>query len=331
MAPESPGIVPSSIGPVLLVSIGLILAACGQPDVSVDRPNVLFIAMDDMRPLLGCYGDQTIRTPHIDGLAARGATFTRAYCQVPQCSPSRVSIMTGLRPETTEHYSNRHPFHREDYPDLITVSQHFKNHGYHSQSYGKIYHDGADDPASWSVPSSPGRDREMWEVADEEAIAQLPFAQRASVPTIIPPRLDCPAIQAPDVPDEALYAGRMTGQAIKTIAQLRDRPFFLAIGYRRPHLPLVAPKKYSDWYPTDEMALPEHRQPPRDVPLWSIYNSVTYWSAKQIWGIEFPKYPSSLEGYCQVNRNSLFSGSKSILAIVENQRLSWHVNQWNLQ
>ncbi len=295
MAPESPGIVPSSIGPVLLVSIGLILAACGQPDVSVDRPNVLFIAMDDMRPLLGCYGDQTIRTPHIDGLAARGATFTRAYCQVPQCSPSRVSIMTGLRPETTEHYSNRHPFHREDYPDLITVSQHFKNHGYHSQSYGKIYHDGADDPASWSVPSSPGRDREMWEVADEEAIAQLPFAQRASVPTIIPPRLDCPAIQAPDVPDEALYAGRMTGQAIKTIAQLRDRPFFLAIGYRRPHLPLVAPKKYSDWYPTDEMALPEHRQPPRDVPLWSIYNSVTYWSAKQIWGIEFPKYPSSLE------------------------------------
>ena len=293
MVSRSPSIQP--MGRILLASACLILAACGQPDVPLQRPNVLFIAMDDMRPLLGCYGDDAIRTPHIDGLAARGATFTRAYCQAPQCSPSRVSIMTGLRPQTTKHYSNRHPFQREEYRDIATVSQHFKNHGYHSQSYGKIYHDGADDPASWSVPSSPGRDREMWEVADQEAIAKVPFSERASVPTIIRPRLDCPAIQAPDVPDEALYAGRMTGQAIETIAQLRDRPFFLAVGYRRPHLPLVAPKKYFDWYPTDQVTLPKQRQPPRDVPLWSIYNSVTYWSAERIWGIEFPKYPSSLE------------------------------------
>lgn len=278
-----------------LLSLGLILAACADPERSLDRPNVLFIATDDLRPLLGCYGEKTVRTPHIDELAARGATFLRAYCQAPQCSPSRVSIMTGLRPETTGHYSNRHGFRHQDHPDLITVSEHFKNNGYHSQSYGKIYHDGADDPTSWSVPSSPGREREMWEVVDEEAVAQLPFAERASVPTVIRPRLDCPAIQAPDVPDETLYAGRMTGEAIETIRRLKDRPFFLAVGYRRPHLPLVAPKKYFDWYPTDQIQLPRHRQPPSGVPTWSIYNSVTYWSAKRIWGIEFPKYPASVE------------------------------------
>ena len=139
----------------------------------------------------------------------------------------------------------------------------------------------------------------MWETVDEAAIAKVEFAQRAQVPTVIPPRNDCPAIQAPDVPDDTLYGGRMTGQAIAAMAAVKDQPFFLAVGYYRPHLPLVAPKKYFDKYPLDRIRLPEHRQPPAGAPLWSIYNSVTYWHprAREVWRIDldFPKYPSTRE------------------------------------
>ena len=181
-----------------------------------DPPNVLFIAVDDLRPMLGCYGEEAVRTPHIDQVAQRGTVFRRAYCQTPQCSPSRVSLMTGLRPDTTGHYSNRDGFDHQKFKNFPTLPEHFKNHGYHTQSYGKIYDDGADIPSSWSVPSSPGREREMWETVDEEAIQKVSFEKRIQVPTVISPRSNCVAIQAPDVPDETLYAGRMTTQAIKT-------------------------------------------------------------------------------------------------------------------
>ena len=264
-----------------------------------DQPNILFIAADDLRPLLGCYGEQTVQTPSIDRLADRGTTFRRAYCQSPQCSPSRVSLMFGLRPDTTGHYSNRHKFNREQFRENPSLPEYFKNHGYHTQSFGKIYHNETDYPESWSVPSSPGRKGEMWETVDELAIAKVEFAQRARVPTIITPRNDCPAIQAPDVPDNTLYAGRMTGQAIEAMAAVKDQPFFLAVGYYRPHLPLVAPKNYFEKYPLDRIRLPEHRQPPAGAPLWSIYNSLTYWHprAREVWRIDlnFPKYPSSRE------------------------------------
>ncbi len=284
---------------VFLAATAVFLVACPLAGKGNNRPNVLFIAVDDLRPLLGCYGAQAVRTPSIDRLAARGTTFRRAYCQAPQCSPSRVSLMFGLRPDTTGHYSNRHPFKRERHRGSPSLPQHFKNHGYHTRAYGKIYHDGADHPEGWSVASSPGREREMWETVDEAAIARVEFTQRARVPTVISPRNDCPAIQAPDVPDDTLYAGRMTGQAIAAMAAAKDRPFFLAVGYRRPHLPLVAPRKYFNKYPLDRIRLPEHRQPPAGAPLWSIYNSVTYWHprAREVWRIDldFPKYPSSLE------------------------------------
>ena len=293
------GVFPRRVVLVLLAAAQPVLAASSPAAPAKDRPNVLFIAADDSRPLLGCYGEQAVQTRSIDRLAARGTTFRRAYCQAPQCSPSRVSLMFGLRPDTTGHYSNRHDFDRERFRESLSLPEHFKNHGYHTQSFGKIYHDGADHPEGWSVPSSPGREREMWETVDEAAIARVEFAQRVRVPTVISPRIDCPAIQAPDVPDDTLYAGRMTGQAIAAMAAAKDRPFFLAVGYRRPHLPLVAPRKYFDKYPLDRIRLPEHRQPPAGAPLWSIYNSVTYWHprAREVWRIDldFPKYPSSRE------------------------------------
>ena len=276
----------------------VIVALWGALPTRAQRPNVLFIAVDDLRPMLGCYGDRNIRTPHIDRLAARGTIFGRAYCQAPQCAPSRTSLLTGLRPGTSGVYSSRHPFDRKRHPGMVTLPEQFKKHGYHTQSFGKIFHDASDFPASWSVPSSPGRPREMWETVDEETTAGVPYAERAGIATRIRPRKDCVAIQAPDVPDETLYAGRMTSQAIQAIGQMKDRPFFLSVGYRRPHLPLVAPRQYFDLYPTSTIVLPVHRQAPARAPLWSIYNTVTYWHphAREVWGkdVDIPKYPESL-------------------------------------
>jgi iduronate 2-sulfatase len=244
------------------------------------RPNVLFICTDDLRPMLGCYGDPLALTPNIDRLAARGTLFNRAYCQASQCGPSRVSFMTGLRPETTRTFSLSDHFNwdRTKNPGLLTLPQHFKNHGYHAQSLGKLYHDERGDPHSWSVPASPGREREMWEIVDEKAVAQVPFEKRNTIPTLIAPREDCPAWQSPEVPDDTLYAGRMTTQAIDTLAEIKDHPFFLAVGYRRPHLPFVAPHKYYDLYPHDETLLPPdaHRSPPENAPVVAYYNTSSY-------------------------------------------------------
>ena len=116
------------------------------------RLNVLFIAVDDLRPQLGCYGDTTVKSPNIDRLAARGTVFTRAYCQQALCSPSRISLLSGRYPATTRILSIG-PALRETMPDIVTLPQHFKNNGYFTRSLGKIYHVGIDDPASWSVPS----------------------------------------------------------------------------------------------------------------------------------------------------------------------------------
>ena len=282
-----------------ILLIGVLVFGNLNYATGTEQPNVLFISIDDLRPLLGCYGNTAIHTPHIDQLAERSAVFLRAYCQAPQCAPSRTSLLSGLRPETTGVFSARNPFDRQKYPEMLTLPECFEKQGYHTQCFGKISHDEWGDLGSWSVPSSPGRKREMWETVDTQAVANVRFEDRAKVPTEIRPRNDCVAIQAADVPDDTLYAGRMTLQAIDTLKKLKDHPFFLAVGYRRPHLPLVAPKQYFDMYPTDKITLPEQRQAPLNAPNWSIYNTVTYWhrNARKVWNIDvdIPKYPESLE------------------------------------
>jgi iduronate 2-sulfatase len=256
--------------------------AAKPPPGQASRLNILFICTDDLRPMLGCYGDPIALTPNIDRLATRATLFNRAYCQASQCGPSRVSFLTGLRPETTRTFSlgDHFDWDRSKHPNLVTLPQHFKNHGYHALALGKIHHDGREDALSWSLPPSPGREREMWELVDEQAVAQLPFKKRNTVPTLIAPREDCPAWQAPEVPDDTLYAGRMTTEAIATLSELKEKnqPFFLGVGYRRPHLPFVAPKKYFDLYPKSAALLPpsEHRTPPENAPVVAYYNTSSY-------------------------------------------------------
>ncbi len=204
--------------------------------------NVLFIVVDDLRPLLGCYGHSEIHTPNIDALAERGTLFNRAYCQNPLCHPSRTSILTGLRPETTNVLSNAANF-REKLPDAVTLPQHFKASGYHTQSVGKIGHNVAahDNDYSWSVP------------------AWLP-------PWIPFNPLFIPAWRSVDLEDNDLSDGRTAEHAAAVLTELQHTRFFLAVGFEKPHLPFYAPKKYYDLYAQEDFALPVTSALPTDAP-----------------------------------------------------------------
>lgn len=228
-----------------------------DPREAAKRMNMLFIAVDDLRPALGCYGDQTAVTPHIDSLAARGIVLNRAYCQLAVCSPSRLSLMTGRRPDSIRVWDLGTHF-RTAAPDVVTLPQHFKNHGYHTQSIGKVYHgNGAPskDPPSWSV--RPAYDK----IGSAEARYALPKNRLGR-------GLKRSATESADVDDGVYLDGMVCDAAESAINELSatDTPFFLAVGFRKPHLPFCAPKRYWDFYQRDEIRLPENPDHPQDSP-----------------------------------------------------------------
>ncbi|MBI1355213.1 MAG: sulfatase-like hydrolase/transferase [Acidobacteria bacterium] len=246
-------------------------AACGRsaPDPK-QRPNVLFVAVDDLRPDLGCYGHPVVKTPHIDRLASQGLLFRRAYCQQAVCCPSRTSVITGLRPDSTGVHNNA-VFYRAVAPDVVTLPQHFMAHGYFAQSLGKIIHGKMDDPASWSVPAWPeGGVHAGMQYIDLEGLEAL----RAAHPDTPLEELEIPVStwkkksswQAPDVPDSALQDGETADRAIAALEGFGDRPFFLAVGFQKPHLPFTAPKRYWDLYSPDEVTAAANPQRPEGAP-----------------------------------------------------------------
>jgi len=224
------------------------------------RMNVLFIAADDLRFELGCYGNTDVITPNIDALAKRGLLFDRAYCQQAVCNPSRASVLTGRRPDTTRVWDNKTHF-RKALPDVVTLPQHFKQCGYYTQNIGKIFHNtgGMDDPVSWSVPAQhhAGAHWKDWVLPDNQKE---------------PPVRKMEATQCVDVPDNAYWDGQIADEAIKTLRQIKGRSFFLAVGFWKPHLPFNAPKKYWDLYARSELAPPVNPNPPRDVPQIALHN-----------------------------------------------------------
>lgn len=255
------------------------------------KHNVLFIAVDDLRTTLGCYGAPVIKTPNIDALAASGTVFSRAYCQQALCSPSRTSLLTGRRPDTTKIYDLTEHF-RKYLPDVVTLPQYFKEHGYVTEGLSKIYHPGLDDPASWSVPhwapkaptylkpeSLAARDkreaelkaqgaRTTEEVLERDPMTGMPLAIRR-VPAST--RVRGPAWEDPDVPDNALADGMTADEAIKRLRELKDKRFFLAVGFHKPHLPFVAPKKYFDMYPLDKIRTADNQFAPKDCPPIALH------------------------------------------------------------
>ncbi len=242
------------------------------------RPNVLFIAVDDLRPQLGCYGKTQVQSPNIDQLAAHGVLFNRAYCQYASCCPSRSSLLTGLRPDSTGVLNNNTHF-RTKVPDVVTLPQQFKQQGYVTRSIGKIFHGSFEtayvgtkfhDPPSWSAPAWLGSPQYYFTPEGIEA-ARAVYARKhkmngGSENAWKTEFVQALTTEAPDVPDSTLYDGQVTINAIKTLGELKAAPFFLAVGFAKPHLPFVAPKKYWDLYDRAKFDLPSPAAAPKDAP-----------------------------------------------------------------
>ena len=212
------------------------------------KPNVLFIVADDLRCSLGCYGDPQVKSPNIDRLAARGVRFERAYCQYPVCNPSRSSFLTGWRPDTTGIYENETRL-RLKHPGVVTLPQLFRGQGYFTASLGKIIHAGVDangkrvffqDPKSWN---------------DCRSFAVTPTGRRGEGRNFTGGRLKWADWLAAEGTDDDQPDGQSATEAIKLLEAHRDGPFFLAVGFNKPHDPFHAPKKYFEPYPLDKIQL----------------------------------------------------------------------------
>ena len=236
------------------VTAGLLLGvgtAAAQPK---SRPNVLLIMSDDLNNDMIVFGHPLVKTPSLERLAARGMRFERAYNQFPLCSPSRVSMLTGLRPDTTRIYDLVTDFRKTTMPDVQTLPQMFRRNGYVAARVGKIYHygnpgqigtSGLDDPASWDAVVNPrGIDK------DEEPVLTNLTPKRGLGSAL--------AFYASPAPDEQHTDGKVATETIALLEQHKDRPFFIAAGFYRPHCPYIAPKKYFDLYPLEKITLPKY-------------------------------------------------------------------------
>ncbi len=242
---------------------------------AAQKMNVLFIAIDDWRPEMGCYGNQIIKTPNVDALAKRGLLFNRAYCQQAVCSPSRTSLLTGRRPDTTKVYDLETHF-RNTIGDVVTLPQFFMQNGYHSQGLSKIYHGSLDDPKSWSVPhwipSTPHYGPDGQELlkklkaemkGDEDGGKKSKKEKKADGKAY--------AYEAANCADNALPDGETADKAIELLREFKknEKPFFFAVGFLKPHLPFVSPKKYWDLYDEKKIALAPNPFPPKDSPRYA--------------------------------------------------------------
>lgn len=235
---------------------------------AADKPNVLFIAVDDLRPELNCYGAGQIHSPNIDRLASEGTLFSRAYCQQAVCNPSRASLMTGLRPDTLKVYDLKTNF-RDTTPWAVSIPQVFKDNGYFTQAIGKIYHGGhglSDDVISWSEPQitnpAPRFGPEGMKVSQREKKAYKAAGRKPSDVRGLP-------YENADVADNELRDGKAAEIAIDMIRAHKDEPFFIGVGFLNPHLPFVSPKKYWELYDEGDIKLPENMYPPKDAPSYA--------------------------------------------------------------
>jgi iduronate 2-sulfatase len=237
-----------------LVILSLWLTLCGTA-LGQQKLNVLFICVDDLRPDLGCYEDKTAITPNIDRLAKSGTLFKRAYCQQALCAPSRASLMTGLRPDTLPIVSENTHF-RSVLPNLVTLPQFFKQQGYHTQAFGKVYHAHPPKPddISWTVPER------MLDIPKRDEY----LGPENRVRGFINPMEKGTSTEFIETEDEGYQDGQVALAAMETLDTIQHKPFFLAVGFKRPHLPFTAPKKYWDMYKRDAIPLPADMVYPND-------------------------------------------------------------------
>lgn len=283
---------------LLIVLLFSVSYSCTS-DVKPIRPNILFIPVDDLRPDLGCYGNKTVVTPNIDKVAEEGVTFNRAYCQQAVCNPSRVSLLTGLRPDTLKVWDLRTEF-RKNLPDVVTLPQHFKDNGYYVYGIGKIFHNIYPDTISWTekphvdgFPFDPDavylnednvarQEEKKLEYIDKgiDRVDQLGHWYIKTVST-----------ENADVDDDAYFDGAQTTAALEKMNELAnsDQPFFMAVGYYRPHLPFNAPKKYWDLYDRESIPLAVNQQIPTKMPEYAMNRGREMRSYEDMRDLPFPE------------------------------------------
>lgn len=252
----------------------LFIGIFGCTLASQTKPNVLLIIVDDLKTELNCYGASRAITPNIDRLAAEGVVFLNAYCQKSVCVPSRQSFLTGMRPDTFgPDFETRF---RTKLPDVVTLPQQFSKHGYRTRGIGKVFHHR--DDQSWDEPQWMPDPPFCYPIYGTEANLSVQ-RDRIARGEYFPKGEDWhskggmwnPAgiWEAPDVKDNALTDGMIADEAIDSLGELKDDPFFMAVGFFRPHLPFVAPKKYYDLYPLDEVSLPDDPTVPEGTPAFA--------------------------------------------------------------
>lgn len=269
----------------LCLIIAIVFTRCDKQENPLPRrPNILFISIDDLRPSLGVYGDSIVVSPNIDQLASEGITFRETFCQSAVCAPSRASLMTGVRPDSTRVWHLGDKF-RKINPEAVTMPQYFSKHGYYTVNIGKIFHNYMPDSISWDEPDlRPARYlKKEWLKRDGETFYISPEVnksqerKRDSLLKIKPIRYadgwnTGPAWEAADVHDTMYYDGAQNKLAKATITRLSksNQPFYLGLGYFRPHLPFTVPKKYWRMYDPKKIPLSTNPKIPYDAPIQSM-------------------------------------------------------------
>lgn len=268
-----------------VIIFSAIINGCNPYSSQERKPNILFIAVDDLRPELGCYGNTEIKSSSIDKLSEQGMVFTQAYCQSAVCNPSRASLLTGMRPDKIRVWDLRTDF-RDNVPNATTLPQYFMQNGYHTVGIGKIYHNTIPDTLSWSEPKiyidnypfdpdAVYRDENILKELDKrKEKIKSEGREKRYIDRFGEWYIKQDATEAPDVPDNAYFDGAQTDVAIHKLKELKDneKPFFFAIGYYRPHLPFNAPKKYWNMYDREKIPLADNNFLPKNAPLMAINN-----------------------------------------------------------
>jgi len=270
----------------LLSLLMVVVISCSSKDNGTEKdkplPNILFIPVDDLRPEFGAYGDEFVKTPNMDRLAMQGVTFDRTYCQQAVCNPSRASLLTGLRPDSIQVWDLRTDF-RKNVPDVVTLPQFFKQHGYTSIGLGKTFHNNDPDTISWTItpenidgfpfdPDAVYANEENLEI-QQIKVLQLKAEGRSRIDQLGHWYVKANATENADVDDDVYYDGAQTTRAIEILKELKseNKPFFLSVGYYRPHLPFNAPKKYWDLYNRSEIPLAENQFIPAGSPAYLVH------------------------------------------------------------
>lgn len=237
-----------------------IMNSCNQPEAK-QKPNVLFIAVDDLRPELNCYGKHQIHSPNIDRIANEGFQFNRAYCNIPVCGASRASILTGTRP-TRNRFITYHTWIDKDNPDVTTLPEHFRKNGYYTITNSKVMHHEGDAQGSWD---------EEWWPPTVGSWRNYVLPENIYIDTT---ENRGPSFERAELPDTAYKDGVTARKTIEDLKRIKDmdQPFFLAVGFLKPHLPFNAPDKYWKLYNRDSIKLPDNPFPPENAPKQAIHN-----------------------------------------------------------